>query len=89
MAKGARRRSRPRTGTRSRPRTGTAWIHQVFQAGQVAQGNLIRRSMHSVARQTSPQLLEREVRQRGFHMALIGTQYVILCDPDGQMLIIC
>jgi hypothetical protein len=33
--------------------------------------------------------LEREVQQRGFHMALIGTQYVILCDPDRQMQIIC
>ena len=72
-----------------RPRTGKQWIAQIFKAGQVAQGNIVRRSMHSVARYASANQLEEEVRGMGFHMALIGTQYVILCDPAGQIQLIC
>lgn len=78
MAKGGRR-----------IRTGQAWIDQVFKAGQVSQGNIVRRSMHSVARFASPELLERAVRQRGFHMALIGNQYVIVCNTAGNIQIVC
>jgi hypothetical protein len=74
---------------RRRIRTGRAWIEQVFSAAQVRQGNIVRRSMHSVSRCASPELLEQIVKERGFHMALIGNQYVILCDPDGQMKIVC
>jgi len=66
-----------------------AWINQVFQAGQVAQGNIVRRSMHSVSKNASPELLEQAVKSRGFHMALIGTQYVILCDKKGGIQVVC
>ena len=76
-------------GRQRLPRTGRAWIEQAFGAAQVREGNIVRRSMHSVAQVASPELLEQIVKERGFHMALIGNQYVILCDPDGQMKIIC
>ena len=76
-------------GKKRAPRTGMAWINQVFQAGQVAQGNIVRRSMHSVSKYASPQLLETAVRARGFHMALIGAQYVILCDTKGGIQVVC
>ena len=67
----------------------SAWINQIFRAGQVNAGNVVRRSMHDVARYASVAELEREVRARGFHMALIGEQYVIVCNPAGGMQIIC
>lgn len=67
----------------------SAWINQIFRAGQVNAGNVVRRSMHDVAKYASAQELENEVRARGFHMALIGDQYVIVCNPAGVMQIIC
>jgi hypothetical protein len=68
---------------------GDAWIEQVFRAGQVAQGNIVRRSIHSVARYASTTALENATRRRGYHMALIGEQYVILCNSTGQINVIC
>jgi hypothetical protein len=76
-------------GRQRKPRTGQAWIDQVFVAGQVAKGNIVRRSMHSVTTYASPELLEKSVQDRGFHMALIGNQYVIVCNPAGQIQIVC
>ncbi len=67
----------------------TAWIKQIFRAGQVNQGNVVRRSMHDVASNGGAAALEAAVKAKGFHMALIGQQYVILCDPAGSMQIIC
>lgn len=67
----------------------SAWINQIFRAGQVNEGNVVRRNMHDVARYASAEELEREVRARGFHMALIGQQYVIVCNPAGAMQLIC
>ncbi len=45
--------------------------------------------MHDVARYASAAELEAEVRARGFHMALIGQQYVIVCNPAGGIQIVC
>ena len=81
MAKGGPRRKRIRTGQ--------AWIDQVFKSGQAAKGNIVRRSMHSVSKCASPELLEKAVRAREFHMALIGNQYVIVCNRAGAIQIIC
>ena len=76
-------------GRQRLPRTGQAWINQVFLAGQVAEGNIVRRSMHTVSKYASPELLEQAVKDRGFHMALIGGQYVILCDTKGGIQVVC
>ena len=67
----------------------SAWINQIFRAGQVNQGNVVRRSMHCVAQYASAEELGQEVRARGFHMALIGEQYVIVCNKQGGIQIIC
>lgn len=67
----------------------SAWINQIFRAGQVNEGNVVRRSMHDVAKYASAAQLEAEVRARGFHMALIGEQYVIVCNPAGALHLIC
>jgi hypothetical protein len=64
-------------------------IAQIFTAGQVNKGNIVRRSMHSVATYASAGALRREVRRRGFHMALVGDQYVIVCNTSGTINVIC
>jgi hypothetical protein len=67
----------------------SSWTDQIWQAGQVNQGNVVRRSVHSVMTYSSPQDLENEVRIRGFHMAVIGDQYVIVCNHNGTINIVC
>jgi phage baseplate assembly protein gpV len=67
----------------------SAWINDIWRAGQVNKGGIVRRNIHTVAQNGGADLLEREVRARGFHMARIGEQYLIMCDPNGTMQIIC
>jgi hypothetical protein len=67
----------------------SAWTDQIWPAGQVNKGNVVRRSLHSVMTYSSPQELEHEVRIRGFHMAVIGDQYVIVCNQTGTINIVC
>lgn len=66
-----------------------AWIGQIFTAGQVNKGNVVRRNMLDVAKYASPQALEAAVRERGFHMARVGGQYIIVCNCDGEIAIVC
>ena len=67
----------------------SAWIEQIFEAGQVAEGNIVRRKMSSVKKYAGALSLENEVRKRGFHMAVIGDQYVIVCNQAGTIHVIC
>jgi hypothetical protein len=67
----------------------SARINDIWRAGQVNKGGIVRRNIHSVAQNEGAAALEREVKARGFHMARIGHQYLIMCDPDGAMQIIC
>ena len=67
----------------------SAWINQIFQAGQVNAGNVVRRSVASVEKYTKKGELKREVEARGFHMAVIGDQYVIVCNKDGAIKVKC
>ena len=64
----------------------SAWLNQIWKAGQVNKGGLVRRSVHSVAQYGGAELLEKQVRERGFHMARIGEQYLIMCDPNMQII---
>ena len=66
-----------------------SWISDIFRAGQVNAGNVVRRSMHDVAKQGGVAKLEQEVKARGFHMALVGEQYVIVCNQAGNIQIVC
>jgi hypothetical protein len=66
-----------------------SWISDIFRAGQVNSGNVVRRNMHDVAEYGGVLKLEQEVRNQGFHMALIGEQYVIVCNTAGSIQIIC
>ena len=67
----------------------SAWINDIWRAGQVNKGGIVRRNIHNVAQNGGADALEREVKARGFHMARIGEQYLIMCDPKGAMQIIC
>jgi DNA-directed RNA polymerase sigma subunit (sigma70/sigma32) len=67
----------------------SAWIKQIFTAGQANAGNIVRRSVHSVEKYSSVKDLKREVKSRKFHMAKIGDQYVIVCDQKGTIRVVC
>jgi hypothetical protein len=73
----------------TRRRTPQAWLNQIFQAGQATQGNIVRRSMATVQQYAGAQALEAEVHRRGFHMAVIGDQYVIVCNRAGTINVVC
>ena len=68
---------------------GNAWVREVIAAGQKRRGKIVRRSIRSVARYASPDMLETAVRAHRYHMALLGTQYVILCTTKGPIQVIC
>ena len=65
-----------------------SWLAQVFAAGAVAQGNIVRRKRASVIRYASLAELQREVRRRGFHMIYCGDQVIVICNT-GAVRIIC
>jgi hypothetical protein len=67
----------------------SAWINDIWRAGQVNKGGIVRRNIHTVQQNGGFEKLEAEVKTRGFHMARIGEQYLIMCDPQGRMEIIC
>jgi hypothetical protein len=67
----------------------SAWTDQIFEAGQVNAGNVVRRSIYSVQKYSSAKELEYEVRERFFHMAVIGNQYVIVCNRNGTIHVVC
>ena len=64
-------------------------IEGVMRAGQAKLGNVVRRSRRNVMRYSTPEELEREVRQLGFHLARIGDQFVIICNKAGAISAIC
>jgi hypothetical protein len=67
---------------------GRDWVRQIFQAQAVRNGGIVRRKIASVAHFASHDLLEAEVKRRGFHMVISGDQYVILCNK-GDFQVIC
>ena len=71
----------------------SAWINQIFRAGQVNVGNIVRRNKASVNKYASRQELILEVQNRGFHMVEVGNnvtgQYIILCNRQGTTSVIC
>ena len=67
----------------------SAWINQIFRAGQATQGNIVRRSMASVKNYASPSELRKAVKSKKFHMAVIGDQYVIVCNKNGTIHVVC
>jgi hypothetical protein len=69
--------------------TMSAWIQQIFSAGQESEGNIVRRNVQEITKYGSPEELELEVRRHNFHMAKIGEQYLIVCHPSGTIHVVC
>lgn len=65
-----------------------AWLDQVFQAGQVDRGGVVRRSVHDVEQYTSLTEVVWEAKRRNFHVIETGDQIVILCH-EGSLVIHC
>jgi hypothetical protein len=65
------------------------WIDQIWKAGQANKGNIVRRSMNSVATHASAGQLKQAVEAKGYHMAVVGDQYVIVCNPSGTIHVVC
>ncbi|MBZ0124729.1 MAG: hypothetical protein K8F31_12690, partial [Roseovarius sp.] len=61
---------------------------QISDAQSAKNGGIVRRKINSVHTCASEGTLEAEVIRRGFHMAVSGDQYVILCNK-GQFQVIC
>lgn len=59
----------------------SAWVDQIFKAGQASKSGIVRRSVRSVRKYASEKELRREVKTRKFHMARSRGQYVIFCYP--------
>lgn len=64
------------------------WLQQVFNAGQVAQGNIVRRKKSSVHKYASEAALVAEVKKRKFHLVTTGDQYIIICNTGQVQLLI-
>lgn len=64
------------------------WFGLLFAAQSVDKGGVVRRSVSSVQREVGIDLLQSEVRARGFHIVCCGGQYVIICNT-GHMQVIC
>lgn len=65
------------------------FFENMFCSKQTRNGGIIRRSIQDIFRYASAEKLEAEVRRRGFHLALIGDQYLILCNPESKVKVIC
>ncbi len=65
----------------------TDWLDQLFRAKSVRNGGVVRRKISDVEREIGRDLLELEVRKRGFHMIESGGQLVILCTSEPVRII--
>jgi len=65
-----------------------SWIDQIFRAGAVNKGGIVRRSKADVLKNGGYQALLGAVKKRGFHLVRTGGQYVIICNK-GQIKVLC
>jgi hypothetical protein len=66
-----------------------AWLMQMFRAGQVSKGGIIRRSVRSVIKYGGGrEALIIAAKKKGFHVIKTGRQFVVLCHP-GKQVILC
>jgi hypothetical protein len=62
-----------------------SWINQIWKAGQVNKGGIVRRSRDTVLKYTSEATLRSEVDKKGYKMILAGEQYIIICLPTPNI----
>jgi len=64
------------------------WLEQIFRAGQVEKGGVVRRARGDVERCASLEELVEVARERRFHVLETGDQVVVLCH-EGNLTIHC
>ena len=65
-----------------------SWMSDIFKAGAVNKGGIVRRSRANVEDHGGLAALRAEVEKRKFHLVQNGDQYIVLCN-QGNMRIIC
>jgi hypothetical protein len=65
-----------------------AWNRQIFSAGAVNKGNVVRRKRADVFKFGDIDELVLEVQRRRFHMLETGDQLIIICNP-GVVRVVC
>jgi hypothetical protein len=65
-----------------------AYINAIFDAKAVRTGDIVRRKIEDVERYASSRYLVEEVARRGFHLLVVGSQYIIICN-SGHCCLIC
>jgi len=59
---------------------GQDWLDQIFRAKAATAGGVLRRKVRDVEREIGRDVLELEVRRRGFHLIECGADFVIICN---------
>lgn len=66
----------------------SVWINDIFKAGAVNKGGIVRRSKASVLKNGGYKALKSAVKKRGFHLIRTGGQYVVICNK-GDFKLLC
>lgn len=64
----------------------SAWIEQLFQAAQVANGGVVRRSRDTVDEYASLEEVIAEAKKKKWHVIETGGQVLVLCH-QGSLVI--
>lgn len=67
---------------RNSPLSPELWLNDLFASKAVQQGGVIRRKARDVERFAGMDVFLREVRRRGFRVALNGGQVVVFCNRE-------
>lgn len=65
-----------------------AWFDRLFASKAVENGGVIRRAVMDVEREIGREVLELEVRRRGFHLIECAGQFIIVCS-GGPIRLVC
>ncbi|WP_127112099.1 N-(5'-phosphoribosyl)anthranilate isomerase [Shimia sediminis] len=57
------------------------WLDQIFRSKSATTGGVLRRKVSDVHREVGREVLELEVRRRGWHLLHSNDHYIILCSP--------
>jgi hypothetical protein len=63
------------------------WINRIFDETRAKEGGIVRRSIATVKKAGSEELLVEAVKARKFHLVLTETDYLIFCN-SGLMKIL-
>lgn len=61
----------------------SAWINQIFEAGQANKGGVVRRNRDWVDKYGGLDELIGAAHKRGFHVIESGDQVIVLCNEGG------